>query len=250
MKETMSKTEQRAFTLIELLVVIAIIAILASMILPALAMAKDAAHRTKCVNSNKQMGTGCSMYTGDNREVMPGPNWNPPWIPGWLYSPSNGTVPDLYKYQRSAYFGGQFWQYISNPTLYRCPTDYTNTPHFKQRINKLSTYVMNGAVCGYGAYGSGNKTYKQSEFQQKSFIMWEPGDVNPSDNTVNPYNDASSWPDPATDFGLGKRHGKNGGVVLGVDGRVEIVKYKIWERESAEKTKNRIWCTPGTKDGR
>src|SRR6185369_16882379 len=82
---------QSAFTLIELLVVIAIIAILASMLLPALAKAKESGKRIACINGMRQLGLSMQMYADDNESLQPQRTIN---LPGGSW-PS--ALSDYYK---------------------------------------------------------------------------------------------------------------------------------------------------------
>src|SRR2546421_12099209 len=86
--QTLQYRIKRGFTLIELLVVIAIIAILAALLLPALARAKERAKRIGCVNNLKQTGYGSIMYAGDNDGQLTYPTWLP--APA-SYTPGPGT---------------------------------------------------------------------------------------------------------------------------------------------------------------
>jgi prepilin-type N-terminal cleavage/methylation domain-containing protein len=98
-----------AFTLIELLVVIAIIAILAAMILPALARAKEKAHRIACLNNLKQIGVYLQLYTDENRDIFPAHrNQN---------LPNDDPVPSLTNWWGTTVIG-----YARNQSnLFHCP---------------------------------------------------------------------------------------------------------------------------------
>jgi prepilin-type N-terminal cleavage/methylation domain-containing protein len=139
----------QAFTLIELLVVIAIIAILASMLLPALSKTKSKAQGIQCLNNGHQLIYAIQLYAGDNNELLPPnpddgntlPGYN--WCSGSMSVPAQATDITYLRdpnYNALAKFTGNNYQ------IYKCPADH----HLISLNGKMTVTVrsvsMNQAV--------------------------------------------------------------------------------------------------------
>ena len=102
---------KRGFTLIELLVVIAIIAILAAILFPVFARAREKARQTSCLSNLKQIGLSLLMYTQDYDEVLPPSGQYV--TPDILFDPNVGRM----------YWFLLVYPYVNNANVFSCPSD-------------------------------------------------------------------------------------------------------------------------------
>ncbi len=183
---------RRLFTLIELLVVIAIIAILASMLLPALQKARERAKETRCISNLKQFGAAYAMFANDKRGCIPniaaingryapGDTWQSKF--GWPNARLfiGGTSADWCMQGMSRLW---YRKYITDANMFFCPSDMTYT-----KAKQWDTVVQGGppstsfnatSTNFYGSYVQrgikdvwflgGNPTQQESESKLSRFF--------------------------------------------------------------------------------
>ena len=158
---------RRGFTLVELLVVIGIIALLMSILLPALNKARENARQVKCANNMRQIWMACIMYANESKDELP----IPPRVEDTNFASGsslaiimdpNGNIGGIYDYNQ-----GTLWPYISSSVLARqevfnCPTDMdafrpvsrNSAVNYTASYERNFTYSWNAQIRGSSIGGN------------------------------------------------------------------------------------------------
>ena len=157
-----SERRQRGFTLIELLVVIAIIALLAAILFPVFAQAREKARQTTCISNLKQVGLGLLQYSQDSDEVFPldwfGNNHGP--FPDGTCAGFTNTDASCYKWMDAIYPN------VKSEAVFNCPDEIFGFHYFPGDTSGFSNnngykylgFNIGSGGCDFGSYGI-NRTY-------------------------------------------------------------------------------------------
>ena len=220
---------RRGFTLVELLVVIAIIALLMSILMPALNLARELGRRIVCRGNLNQLSLAWVMYTdendGDFVNGMLGQDRVDPadptkiWEEAWVGVVSTGSGWDERRqiYGRNIDEGirnGALWEYLTNPKVYRCPAG---------RVGEMVSYAIVDAMNGEPQNSTqanhvwGNNRGDLSKSHNK-IVFIDIGKVR--DSSYHVYYDQGQWGDPPP-----VRH-RDGMTVSYADAHCEYIKWK------------------------
>jgi prepilin-type N-terminal cleavage/methylation domain-containing protein len=265
------RTRRRAFTLVELLVVIGIIAILISILMPALGRARDQGNRIKCMNNVRSIMQGIIMYTSENKQSLPFVNWGrildtrgrdiSLTQPGWLYmgpyALPGGPEPDWSYMEEGAIF-----KYLKSREVFKCPLHTERVAPVRGITEKYTSYLMNGLIQDRS---EAVMPYRITRFQVMDVLLWETGESELIYRLYGypPFNDGSSQPKEW----ISERHGGkgrniaggkvlgNGGASIGcADGHAEWMSYKDYEAEELKRNiatqgRSRLWISPTLPNG-
>jgi prepilin-type N-terminal cleavage/methylation domain-containing protein len=207
----MRNESRRGFTLIELLVVIAIIAILAAILFPVFAKARERARATSCLNNMKQLGIGFQMYLDDNEGTFPqaGAVGQPANQGVWIYSPAHFVI-DVTK--------GSLFPYIKSVGAYVCPSDEhpgQTTTMANQKNPTYLSYSLNDELYTHGTtlhdYTDGPASQSDMVNPSETILLMEESNESVGGGGLN---DGTFYPRETNDFAA-TRHNDGGNWLLG-----------------------------------
>ena len=265
---------RRGFTLVELLVVIGIIALLISILLPALNKARQQAMMVKCQANMRTLMQAVQMYASEHNAQIPFCNWatnvNTPWSnngvtygEGWLFlgDPNlrtgfGGDLDGSWSTTHPPADGmqtGDLWMYLKQAGVYHCPADL---PDYWTGSEWLTSYLMNGAQFDYGSTKVKPPGLKLTQFRESDncVLFWEAMEqlVEGQQNTGTVWNDGSSYP---TEEVMADRHYKGANVAF-IDGHVEwwtqadynyqagLPLTAVFPAVSDPTQPSKLWCSP------
>jgi len=241
-----NKRSAGGFTLVELLVVIGIIALLISILIPALNKARQQSMRLKCLSNLRQLGIASLMYSNDNKQWLAFCNWGPTSPrPGWLYS---GTVVSNNPRMVET---GVWWPYLKNAEIYKCPAHATLDRANSGVTDEYTSYLMDGATCAFG--DPNHMQYRITKFKPEYILMWEA-----DEHGGARWNDGSSFPpesyNPGDPFAsaLAARHGDHASTLY-MDGHAGWLSHaefkKLYDHVENPSRANALWYNPETGNG-